>query len=101
MLYASSTRFGALLETLARFRPDLAAVAGMGEIEKGGDTLAAGTVPCEWSGRRGMDVAELAGAYADIGAATSRCAVYAHSSVYSVRFLLISDMFESGFDRCR
>lgn len=29
VLYASSTRYGALLETLARFRPDLAAVADL------------------------------------------------------------------------
>lgn len=71
VLYASSTRFGALLETLARFRPDLAAVAGLAEIEGDGDALAAGTVPREWFGRRVMGVAELAGAYADIGAAAS------------------------------
>ncbi|MCY3568575.1 MAG: RES family NAD+ phosphorylase [Chloroflexi bacterium] len=71
VLYASSTRFGALLETLARFRPDLAAVAAVREIGGDGDALAAGTVPSEWFGRRVMGVAELAGSYADIGAAAS------------------------------
>ena len=69
MLYASSTRFGALLETLARFRPDIATFAGLLEIEGDRDALSAGTVPREWFGRRVMGVAELAGSYADIGAA--------------------------------
>ena len=71
VLYASSTRFGALLETLARFRPDLEVVAGLREIEGEDDALAAGTVPREWFERRLMGVAELSGQYAEIGAATS------------------------------
>ena len=71
VLYASSTRFGALLETLARFRPDLAVVAGLLEIEGEDDALAAGTVPSEWFERRLMGVGELAGEYAEIGAASS------------------------------
>ena len=75
VLYASSSRFGALLETLARFRPDLAAVAGLREIEGDRDALSAGTVPREWFGRRVMGVAELAGSYADIGAAASLATV--------------------------
>ena len=71
VLYASSTRFGALLETLARFRPDLAVVAGLREIEGEDDAVAAGTVPREWFERRLLGVAELSGAYADVGAAAS------------------------------
>ena len=71
VLYASSTRFGALLETLAVFRPDLAAVAGLDKVADDADALAPGTVPRERFGHRVMGVAELDGAYADIGAATS------------------------------
>lgn len=33
VLYANSTRFGAMVETLARFRPDLEVVAGRREID--------------------------------------------------------------------
>ena len=71
VLYTSSTRFGALLETLARFRPDLAVVAGLREIEGEDDALAAGTVPREWFERRLMGVGELSGAYVEVGAAAS------------------------------
>ena len=71
VLYASSTRFGALLETLARFRPDLAVIAGLSEIEGRDEPIAAGTVPREWFDNRLMGVAELTGTYADIGAAAS------------------------------
>ncbi len=71
VLYASTTRFGALLETLAPFRPDLAAVAGLCEIEGADEPVAAGTVPPEWFEHRLMGVAELVGTYADIGAAAS------------------------------
>jgi hypothetical protein len=48
VLYASSTRFGAFAETLARFRPDLAVVAALSEIDGPGDPVPAGTVPHEW-----------------------------------------------------
>ena len=71
VLYASSSRLGALIETLARFRPDLEVVVELNEINGGGDPVAAGTVPAEWFERRLMGVAELAGTYADIGAANS------------------------------
>ena len=71
VLYASSARFGALIETLSPFRPDLDVVAGLREIEGDGEPVAAGTVPREWFERRLMGVAEIVGVYADIGAAGS------------------------------
>lgn len=71
VLYASASRFGALLETLSPFRPDLDVVAGLREIEAPDEPVAAGTVPREWFGHRLMGLAELAGTYADIGAAAS------------------------------
>lgn len=71
VLYASSSRLGALIETLARFRPDLVVVAGLDEIDGGGAPIAAGTVPDEWLAHGLLAVAELTGVYADIGAAAS------------------------------
>ena len=71
VLYASSTRFGALIETLSPFRPDLDVVARLSEIEGDGEPLTAGTIPPEWFEQRLMGVAEIVGIYADIGAAGS------------------------------
>lgn len=71
VLYASSTRFGALIETLSPFRPDLDVVAGLRDIEGDGELVAPGTIPREWFEQRLMGVAEIVGSYADIGAAGS------------------------------
>jgi len=71
VLYASSSRLGALLETLARFRPDLEVVAELATIAGEGAPIAAGTVPVAWFANRVMGVAELHGTYVDIGSAKS------------------------------
>ena len=71
VLYASSTRFGALIETLSPFRPDLDVVAGLRDIEGDDERTATGTIPREWFEQRLMAVAEIVGNYADIGAAGS------------------------------
>ena len=75
VLYASSTRFGALIETLARFRADLAVLASIREIEGEDDPTPAGTVPREWFERRLIGSAKLDGIYAEIGAAASLAVV--------------------------
>jgi hypothetical protein len=71
VLYASSTRFGALIETLSPFRPDLDVVAELRDIEGADVQVAAGTIPREWFEQRLMGVTEIVGSYADIGAAAS------------------------------
>ena len=71
VLYASSSRLGALIETLARFRPDLEVVAELNEINGAGAPIPAGTVPAEWFTRRLIGVARIWGTYADVGAASS------------------------------
>ena len=71
VLYASSTLFGALIETLSPFRPDLDVVAGLRGIAGDDEPVAAGTIPREWLEQRLMGVAEIVGTYADIGAAGS------------------------------
>ncbi len=87
VLYASSSRLGALIETLARFRPDLVVVAGLDEIDGGGAPIAAGTVPDEWLAHRLLAVAELTGVYADIGAAASLAVLRSRLEVWPKRCL--------------
>lgn len=86
VLYASSTRFGALIETLAPFRPDLAVVAGLSEIDGENNSVEAGTVPREWFERRLMGVAELVGTYADIGAAASLSLVRSRLAARAIHY---------------
>jgi hypothetical protein len=60
VVYASATRFGAFVETLARFRPDLAVVAEINDItgEEGDPEITpAGLVPPEWLANRCLGVA--------------------------------------------
>ena len=45
VLYACSQRVGAVVETLARFRPDLTVVAELGDIEGPEDVPPVGIVP--------------------------------------------------------
>lgn len=68
VLYACSQRLGAFVETLSRFRPDPAVVAGLAEIE-GEDTeaLEPGHVPTSWLAGRLMGEGMLEGRYADVG----------------------------------
>lgn len=73
VLYASSQRMGAFVETMARFRPDLEVVAELAAIA-GDDSeapLAAGTVPLDWVARRRLGIGGLAGRYAAVGSARS------------------------------
>lgn len=86
VLYASSTRFGALLETLAPFRPDLAVVAGVSEIDGENDSIEPGTVPREWFEHRLMGVAESVGTYADIGAAASLSVVRSRLAARAIHY---------------
>ena len=58
VLYASSARLGCFLETLARYRPDLALYAELEEIEGDDDFVPAGVVPREWFEVRVMAAAD-------------------------------------------
>jgi len=68
VLYASSARLGCFLETLARYRPDLALYAELEEIESDDDFVPAGVVPREWFEVRVMATADASGRFAGIGA---------------------------------
>jgi hypothetical protein len=68
VLYACSTRLGCFLETLARYRPDLALYAELQEIEGENDAVPAGVVPDEWLQDRTIGSANVHGHFAIIGA---------------------------------
>ena len=68
VLYTSSARLGCFLETLARYRPDLALYAELKEIEGEDDFVPAGLVPHEWLKNRLMGSANAEGKFADVGA---------------------------------
>ena len=89
VLYASSTRFGALIETLAPFRSDLAVFAGLWAIDGETDSVEAGTVPREWFQCRLMGVAELSSTYADIGAAASLSTVRSRLAARAIHYGLV------------
>jgi hypothetical protein len=81
VLYASSQRVGAFLETLARFRPDLEVLAELDRIE--GDDELPPAVPRTWLGGRLIGEATVEGRFVDVGdtgsLATLRTALAAHA----------------------
>lgn len=76
VLYASSTRFGALVETLSRFREDpelqseLAAIKGEDD-----DVVGPRQVPGEWLAERTLGTAAVQGRFASIGQSKSLAAL--------------------------
>jgi hypothetical protein len=71
VLYAATERHGAYVETLARFRPDPAVLAGLDEIDADTDEPAPprGVVPNAWFAVRSIGSTRLSGTYVDLGAA--------------------------------
>jgi hypothetical protein len=67
VLYACSQRVGAFVETLARFRPDLAVIAGLAAIVGPDDTPPIGVVPIRWLTSRSSGQATVAGRFVDVG----------------------------------
>lgn len=66
VLYAASQLVSCFVETLARFRPDLALRAELSEIEGEDDFVPLGEVPLEWCEQRLIGSAAADGDYADI-----------------------------------
>lgn len=91
VLYACSQRLGALIETLARFRPDPEVVAGLAAIEGEDDetVLPPGRVPTSWFTTRRMGEGTL----------TGRFAYVAHGrSLAYLRTALAARVVHYGFD---
>jgi hypothetical protein len=66
VLYAASQELSCYVETLARFRLDLALLAELKEIEGDDDFFPLGEVPNEWCEGRLLGTASANGDYADI-----------------------------------
>lgn len=92
MLYASSTRVGTFLETLARFRPDphvLAAEIAADPRDEGYPSSAPGRVSASWLERRSIGSATVDSAFADLG----------HSSTLAyLRDAMASTVLRFGLD---
>lgn len=71
VLYASSQRLGAFVETLARLRPDLEVVAALGEIDGEEEDMRVGALPRRWLYGRRIGDAAAQGRFADIGDGSS------------------------------
>lgn len=73
VVYASSSRLGALVEVLARFRPDPHILAVLKEIEdeEGGAVQAPGELDIGWLRGRCLGVARVEGDFVDVGHSTS------------------------------
>lgn len=102
VLYACSQRVGCFLETLARFRPDPAVIAGLAEIEgEEGEpaTGPPGRVPADWPEKRCMGEADLPGLYCDLGASETLAHLRLELTPELVRFRL--DDLDAGDIRTR
>lgn len=73
VLYASSSRLGALMEVLARFRPDPHILDALKEIEDEADVSfqPPGELDVGWLARRCIGVTEVRGDFVDVGHSTS------------------------------
>ncbi len=69
-LYVANRMLGCLLEVLADFRPDLAVLAGLNDIDSDDDdqypTAPGGTVPVSWLHPRTAGQALMSGEFADV-----------------------------------
>lgn len=74
VLYASSSRLGAFVEVLSRFRPDLVLMKELAEIEDdddGGATELSGELHVSWLDNRLMGVGRFHSDFVDIGHSSS------------------------------
>ena len=83
VLYASSQRVGAFLETLARFRPDLEVVAELDLIE--GEDEPPPAVPRSWLDNRLLGEATVAGRFVDVGDTNSLATLRAALAASAIR----------------
>ena len=71
VLYASSSRLGALMEVLARFRPDPHVVAALEEIEGDAAIESPDELDAGWLRNRCLGVAQVEGDFVDVGHSAS------------------------------
>lgn len=87
VLYASTERRATFLETLARFRPDPAVVAGLAAIAGHDEgALPPGHVPSSWVTARMIGSATVGGHFADIGSSASLAHLHAALTARLIHF---------------
>jgi RES domain len=86
VLYTSSRRLGAFVETLARFRPDLSVVAELNAIEGDDDAPPPGIVPLRWLQGRRIGKATVPGSFVDIGDAGSLATLRIHLAARAIHY---------------
>ena len=84
VLYASSQRIGAFLETLARFRPDLEVLAELEQIE--GDDEPSPPVPHAWLDNRLLGEAKVEGRFVDVGDTSSLVTLRTALATSAIRY---------------
>jgi RES domain len=84
VLYASSQRIGAFLETLARFRPDLEVLAELEQIE--GDDEPPPGVPRAWLDNRLLGEAAVKGRFVDVGDSGSLATLRTALAASAIRY---------------
>jgi hypothetical protein len=87
VLYASSQRLGAFLETLARFRPDLEVLAELKQVDGAEDPAPA--LPGSWLENRLLGEATVVGDFVDVGDS---------ASLATLRTALAAVAIHYGFD---
>jgi hypothetical protein len=86
VLYASTRRVGAFVETLARFRPDLSVVAGLEAIEGDDDAPSPGLVPLRWLEGRRIGATSLTDNFVDVGDASSLATLRVHLAARAIHY---------------
>jgi hypothetical protein len=84
VLYASTLRVGAFVETLSRFRPDLSVVAALEGIHGDEDPPSVGVVPLRWLEGRRMGEMTVTGRFVDIGDADSLATLRSHLAARAI-----------------
>jgi len=84
VLYASSQRIGAFLETLARFRPDLEVLAELERID--GDDESPPAVTRAWLDNRLLGEAKVEGRFVDVGDTSSLVTLRTALATSAIRY---------------
>jgi hypothetical protein len=87
MLYTATSRLGAFVEALARFRSDLSVVAELKAIAGDGEDIPAqGVVPLRWLVGRRIGEAMVSGNFVDVGSASALATFREHLAGRAIHY---------------